>query len=99
MPDECNGKILSDLRLAQAVTDEKIDNLDRRINGSMNAIHQHIEQGDGWRKAIIANAIALLLVLVSVGVSWGIMTSSVTHLEEDVRRIEAHASQDRRPGI
>ena len=51
--------------------------LDKRINGSMDAVKDHIRQGDQWRKAIIGIIFAGIIQVISCAFLFGAVFSDV----------------------
>lgn len=60
--------------------------LDRRVNGSMDSIKEHIKQGDGWRKAIAGIILAGIIQVVSCAFLFGTMFSEIQHNKSVVEK-------------
>lgn len=80
-------------RMAKKVTDyaedigsikATLESLDKRINGSMDAVKKHIEQGDGWRKTIIGIICLGIIQVATFSYTWGVLNTKVSsHIEEE----------------
>ena len=64
--------------------DETTQNLDRRINGSIDDIKKHIEHGHSWRIGIIGVAFLLILQIISFAYVYGQLNQKVVHLTNKV---------------
>jgi len=51
--------------------EERLVAMDKRINGSIDSVEKHIDQGTKWRLAIVIAFIGLTGVFVSSVSSWG----------------------------
>ena len=83
----CNGHI--ELVENVAVIKTTIENVDKRINGSIDDIHDHIKSGVAWRLSIIGVAGMLILQIIVLSSMWGrlctiveINTKRITTLED-----------------
>lgn len=69
------------------LVNEKITNLDKRINGSLESIASHILESKGWRTAIVGIIGVLLVNLASAIFYYGYTVSKVNNLEDLVKKI------------
>lgn len=51
------------------VIEEKVINTDKRVNGSIDDIHDHIKNGSKWRLAIIGVS-ATIVINIFIAVYW-----------------------------
>lgn len=68
--------------------DERTLNLDKRINGSIDDIHNHIKSGHNWRTSIIAIAVTLIINLLVFAYYYGQLNQKVIHIESRVWAVE-----------
>ena len=54
-----------------------VENLDKRINGSLEAITKHMDDGDGWRKAIVGIVFCIFIQIGTFAYLWGGVTKQV----------------------
>lgn len=54
-----------------------VENLDRRINGSLNAISKHMDDGVVWRVAIIGLILSVVMQVVAFAYLWGGLSKQV----------------------
>jgi hypothetical protein len=47
-----------------------IENLDKRINGSLHSMERHMEVGNQWRMAIIGIMITIAIQIISFAYLW-----------------------------
>lgn len=59
------------------VTKVKVEAIDKRINGSIDDIHDHIKSGQGWRMGIMGLAGMLLIQILVFASMWGKLTNIV----------------------
>ena len=59
-------------------------NLDKRINGSMDSIKTHIEQGSKWRMTIATVGIGLILSIMGAVYAYGRVCERVDMLHNKV---------------
>lgn len=69
-----------------ARTEQKVESLDKRINGSMEAIREHIKQGSVWRGGIVGIAITVVLQLVAFSFAYGTLYKTVAVNERIIQR-------------
>jgi len=79
-------KLCEDIAFIKAT----IDSLDKKINGSMDAIRAHIEQGWQWRGLIISTIIGLIVQLVSFSYLYGMASRQIEINTKRLDRIEEH---------
>jgi hypothetical protein len=60
---------------------EKILNLDKRINGSLDRIGEHIKSDNNWRLALLGIAATVVINIVVFAFGYGSLTSRVAHAE------------------
>ena len=84
-----------------------IKNLDTRINGSMDRIANHMNEGEGYRKLIIGTAVSLILaILGGVSTTW-IVTSQLGYtmgrfanqIEVNTKRLDKAEAIHERSGV
>ena len=54
-----------------------VENLDKRINGSLIAIQKHMDDGKGWRLSIIGVVFAIIVQIVTFAFMWGGLNKQV----------------------
>lgn len=54
-----------------------MEHLDKRINGSIDAIQQHIKEGYGWRRGILCLAVTIALQIIGFAYLYGKLTETV----------------------
>ena len=54
-----------------------IENLDKRINGSLHAIQKHMDDGKGWRMSIVGIIFAMIVQIVTFAFMWGGLNKQV----------------------
>lgn len=92
MNNYCPGhdKLAEDISTVKtdiAVTKTLVANLDRRINGSMDSVARHIENGGKWRIAIFS-AIVGLLITIGAGIfAYGVLVNKVDENRKDITTI------------
>jgi hypothetical protein len=65
-----------------------VENLDKRINGSLMSIQKHMDDGRGWRMSIIGLVFAIIVQIVTFAFMWGGLAKQVeinTHRWEDLK--------------
>lgn len=67
---------------------EKISNLDKRINGSLDRIGEHIKSDNNWRIALLGMAATVVLNIVVFAFGYGSLTSRVAHAESILKSTE-----------
>lgn len=65
-----------------------VENLDRRINGSLHEMEKHMIAGEGWRKALFGIVIAIFLQIITFAYLWGGMTVQVEGHDKRLCAIE-----------
>jgi hypothetical protein len=65
-----------------------VENLDRRINGSLHEMEKHMDSGKGWRAALLGVIVAIFLQIVGFSYLWGGMTSMVSSHEKKISTME-----------
>ena len=81
------GKIMDMHGDIQEIKNE-VNNLSKRINGSMDAISEHIEQGAKWRMAIVASAVTIVIQAVVVSFYLGVAHNQMGHLTEQTQELK-----------
>jgi hypothetical protein len=56
-----------------------VENLDRRINGSLHEMEKHMDDGKGWRMSLIGIIVAIFLQIVTFSYLWGGLTTTVNN--------------------
>ncbi len=87
MEERRQGNIEIVERLARI--EERLIAVDRRVNGSLDAVAKHIDQGTKWRLAIVIAFIGLTGVFVSGVSSWGKAEKQIEINTERLAVIEA----------
>lgn len=54
-----------------------VENLDRRINGSLHEMEKHMDSGKGWRMSLIGVIVAIFLQIITFAYLWGGLTEQV----------------------
>jgi len=67
---------------AVARVEAKLDAVDKRINGSIDDIENHIGHGTKWRVAILSLAVTLLLVIGSGLFTYGQLCEKVNRIDK-----------------
>lgn len=65
----------------------KIEAIDKRINGSIDDIHDHIKNGHRWRTTIFVVVITIVLEIVVFAKVWGSMEAKCARNEKDIAKI------------
>ena len=94
--DECRYEIkIIEMAEDIAETKESVKSLDRRINGSMDKIADHIAQGFYWRLAIGGVIGSFVIQVIIVASIWGSISKTVeinermlSKITEDIDEIE-----------
>jgi hypothetical protein len=71
-----------------AVTKERIINLDKRINGALDIVAKHIEEGSKYRLAIVGLSITLIVNIFCVAYWYGVMNKQVQVNTERLNELE-----------
>lgn len=66
-----------------------VENLDKRINGSLHQMEKHMEQGHGWRVALIGVIIAIFIQIIGFAYLWGGMSKQVEINTGRLTKVEA----------
>jgi hypothetical protein len=70
------------------VIKEKVLNLDKRINGSIDAIERHIRDGHAWRAGIIGVAVMMIIQSLILASMWGRICRTVEVNSERINELE-----------
>jgi len=62
-----------------------VKGLDKRINGSIEAIKDHIKQGYTWRATIIGIMVAVVLEVIAFAYTYGILSKTVNTNEKIIQ--------------
>lgn len=68
--------------------EERLIAVDKRINGSIDAIEKHIEHGTKWRLAIIIALLGLVSMFTTRMIGWGHMEQQIQVNTVRLDRIE-----------
>ena len=68
--------------------EERLIAVDKRINGSINAVEKHIEHGTKWRLGIVVALIGLVGLAVTRMIGWGNMENQIKVNTNRLDRIE-----------
>ncbi len=82
---------LGNIEIVERLTriEERLIAVDRRVNGSLDIVAKHIDQGTKWRLAIVIAFIGLTGVFVSSVSSWGKAEKQIEVNTERLAVIEA----------
>ena len=78
---------LNGLLVLVARTEERVVNLDKRINGSLKTYQDHIVQGKGWRMAIIGTLVMIVLQIIGFAFVYGTLSKTVNVNERIIQRV------------
>jgi hypothetical protein len=78
---------IADLRVMIARVEERLISVDKRINGSIDDIHDHIKHGQNWRMSIIGIVVGLLVSVGSVIYYYGELKARVCDNEAEIVRL------------
>lgn len=53
----------------------------------IKTVFKHIDEGDGWRRAILGIVFAIVLQVVAFAALWGRLTTKMEYVERDGERI------------
>jgi hypothetical protein len=67
--------------------EERVINIDKRINGSIDDIKVHIEHGNRWRLAITSVALSLILAIISGVFAYGKLCGLVEDNTQEIARL------------
>ena len=68
--------------------------IDKRINGSIDDIHDHIKAGDRWRAIIIGIAVSVVIQIVAFSYIYGNLSKTVCVNERILQRILAYSKSN-----
>ena len=66
----------------------KIESIDKRINGSIDDIHDHIKSGHRWRITIMVMIVTIVLEVVAFAKVWGSVETKCARNEKDIAKIQ-----------
>ena len=72
-----------------------VENLDRRINGSLHEMEKHMDVGNAWRTAIVGMIVTIFLQVITFAYLWGGLTTTVSSQEKRMGNIETIESEAR----
>ena len=82
------GCEINELRTAIAVVENKITNVDKRINGSIDDIKSHIAAGSKWRLAIVIALVGLLAFWTNNAIKFGVQQRESQYHNDEIRNIQ-----------
>jgi hypothetical protein len=83
---EQHQQLFSDIQVIK----EKVTNVDRRVNGSIDAIEKHIKDGKTWRAIVASTALAIILNVVAFSYMYGKLcqkTDTVVYAIEELKEL------------
>ena len=80
---DMHGELVKDI----AVIKNTVEHLDKRINGSLDKVASHIEDGYVWRRVIVGVAITLIIQVIAFAFGYGFLVKSVSVNERIIQRI------------
>jgi hypothetical protein len=78
---------IANLRVATARIEERVINIDKRINGSIDDIHDHIKHGQNWRMSIVGTIVGVLITVGSAIYYYGELKARVCDNEAEIVRL------------
>jgi len=76
------------LMVDTAIIKTTIINLDKRINGSIDAVEKHIKDGKTWRAVIISVGVAVVFNVISFAYMYGKLCQRTDNIAYAVEKIE-----------
>lgn len=87
-PMECKfeNKVI---QMSEDITETKgeIRLLSNRINGSIQTFYDHIEQGKGWRLAVVGSVVMVIINILLFSYLFGMVNKTVIVNERIIQRI------------